>query len=119
MKNIRKYTLSGMALFLLLCFSASIIPADFFHEHRINTENAVSCKVAGGQTCQHKSHLGKRVSFCWACTFHVDKTFINPEGINFSFYKPSLLKKISTESSRFYQSDIVYQSLRGPPAPLI
>jgi hypothetical protein len=119
MKNIRKYTFSGITLFLLLSFTASIMPVDIFHEHRAKSESIGFCKTDKGQTCQHKSHLGKRANFCWICSFHVEKTFIAAGKISFSTLQPPLLKSYSIESLKLYQSAVVHHRLRGPPSLLL
>ena len=104
-----------MALFLLLCFSATLLPADLFHPHHANAQTGI-CKNTGGQQCQHKSHLLNKQSFCWVCAVHFDKNFL-AEPVSLSgFTNPTPSLKFIHHSLRFYQAAIAQRSLRGPPA---
>jgi hypothetical protein len=62
-------------LVLLICFSVVALPLDLLHNHN----DEIQCSDYG-QTgnCTHKIHISKKGSFCFACAFHIDKTFLAP-----------------------------------------
>ena len=116
MKNIRKYTLSGISIFLLLCFSVTVLPIDALHGHISGVSANAPCSVKGGETCQHKSHIGNRASFCWACAVHIDSAFVGSPRLAFIPISFPTLKKSAICSLLVFQSAIKNYDLRGPPA---
>ena len=111
MKTRRNHALS---VILLLAFSLSVIPIDFFHGHRTVSGQQNSCSKAAGQTCQHKNHLALKNSFCWACSVHFEKSFVSVSA------KPILAEHIGLSFSiqhttRLFKTTSIHYSLRGPP----
>jgi hypothetical protein len=115
MKKFRKYLLGGISVFLLLCFSAILLPSDLFHEHNSSPKQSI-CASEGGQKCQHKMHLSTKNSFCWVCAVHFDKNFTAAGVFTLNHKLPIFQKQLVAQSLRTYQSEIVQQTLRGPPS---
>lgn len=112
MKTLRNRILSAI---LLLSFSLSVIPVDFFHGHRTVSSQLNSCSKTAGQTCQHKNHLALKNSFCWACSAHFEKSFVTASA------KPILIEQIGLSFSiqhtaRLFKTTSIHYSLRGPAA---
>lgn len=116
MKNIRKYSLSGISIFLLLCLLVSILPIDALHNHLRGVSAHASCSPHGGETCQHKSHINNQPSFCWACAVHIDHVFVASPKLAFIPFSSPTLKRVAVCSLLTFQSDIQHYDLRGPPA---
>jgi hypothetical protein len=116
MKNIRKYTLRGISIFLLLCFSVTILPVDALHSHLSGVSANPSCSIKGGETCQHKSHINNQASFCWACAVHIDGVFVGSPRLTFIPISFPTLKRTAIFSLLIFQSAIKNYDLRGPPA---
>jgi hypothetical protein len=115
MKNIRKYTLRGISIFLLLCFSVTILPVDALHSHLRGVSANTSCSLKGGETCQHKSHINNQASFCWACAVHIDSVFMGSPRLAFIPVSFPTLKRTAICSLLVFQSAIKNYDLRGPP----
>ena len=103
----------AISLFLLICFSAVAIPVDLFHNHA--EEEVVCSDYSSHGSCQHKLHLSKKASYCFACAIHFDKTFV---GTSQSAQVSNLpVAKILTE---YKVTAIVFERLltflRGPPS---
>ncbi|MFT3749183.1 MAG: hypothetical protein QM768_12735 [Agriterribacter sp.] len=102
------------ALFLLLSFAATQLPFELFHTHN-NTGIVCIEKDSKDGFCHHKSHLGSKERFCWACTIQVEKIFDLPDytrqyGItgNQGYTIPHQLVLHHTENFHIF--------LRGPPS---
>jgi len=103
----------AISLFLLICFSAVAIPVDLFHNHA--EEEVVCSDYSSHGSCQHKLHLSKKASYCFACAIHFDKTFA---GTSQSAQASNLpVVKLFTE---YKATAIVFERLftllRGPPS---
>jgi hypothetical protein len=112
MKTLRNRILSAI---LLLSFSLSVIPVDFFHGHRTNSDQQNSCSKTAGETCQHKNHLALKNSFCWACSVHFEKSFVTASAT------PILVERVglsftTQHAARLYKTTSIHYTLRGPPA---
>lgn len=114
MKALRKYTLSLLSAILLLCFSLSVVPIDFFHSHITSKSAGYSCSPDGGPTCEHKNHLALKSNFCWACSVHFEKTFLLNKPV-FVYSSPVCVSFTIQHSARIYQLTSIHYSLRGPP----
>ena len=112
MKTLRNRALS---VILLLCFSLQVIPVDFFHGHRTISDQQNSCSKTAGQTCQHKNHLAKKNSFCWACSLHFEKSFV--PALVTVFLVEHVGSSFSVQhTTRLFKTTSIHYSLRGPPA---
>jgi len=112
MKTLRNRILSAI---LLLSFSLSVIPVDFFHGHRTISDQQNSCSKTVGQNCQHKNHLALKNSFCWACSVHFEKSFVTVSAT------PILVERVGLSftiqhTARLFKTTSIHYSLRGPPA---
>ena len=112
MKTLRNRVLS---VILLLAFSLSVIPIDFFHGHRTVSDQQNSCSKTAGQTCQHKNHLALKNSFCWACSVHFEKSFVTTSATQILVEQVSLSFSIQ-HTTRLFKTTSIHYSLRGPPA---
>ena len=112
MKTLRNRALS---VILLLAFSLSVIPIDFFHGHRTVSGQQNSCSKTAGQTCQHKNHLDLKNSFCWACSVHFEKSFVTASATPI-LVEPVGLSFIVQHTTRLFKTTSIHYSLRGPPA---
>jgi hypothetical protein len=104
----------ALSVILLLAFSLSVIPIDFFHGHRPVSGKQNSCSKTAGQTCQHKNHLALKNSYCWACAVHFEKSFVTASAT------PVLIEHIGLSfrvqhNTRLFKITSVHYSLRGPP----
>jgi len=115
MKNIRKYTLRGISIFLLLCFSVTILPVDALHSHLSGVSANSSCSLKEGEACQHKIHINTQASFCWACAVHIDGVFVASPRLTFIPISFPTLKTTAVSSLLIFQSAIKNYDLRGPP----
>ncbi|MFM6976953.1 MAG: hypothetical protein ACKOW2_08935 [Sphingobacteriaceae bacterium] len=115
MKKIRKYTLSGISVFLLCCFSVTVLPLDAFHRHTASGESRNVCKDVKGQQCQHKMHLSTTNSFCWLCAVHFDKAFTFKPNFVLQETPVVRLKLYISHSFGVFQALIQQRTLRGPP----
>ncbi|MBS1750681.1 MAG: hypothetical protein JST63_12315 [Bacteroidetes bacterium] len=100
------------ALALLLIFAATQFPFELFHSHVLSVQCAEKDNNHG--ICHHKSHVDASGSYCWACTIHVEKTYLAPAAPTVCpsppvrpVYPILFLKNNSGE--------IEHTSLRGPP----
>lgn len=101
----------ALSAFLLLCFSVAVIPLDFLHNHAEEQSRCSSKHV----TCQHKIHISKKASYCFACTVHLDKAFTFSYPLQ-SFIKPSITKLLSSDCIAGCYTKVVLSFLRGPPS---
>lgn len=107
----KKHGRGLISLLLLICFSVTILPLDFFHNHK----QAQVCNEADRTgTCHHKLHLSQQTSYCWICAIHIDKTFDHSTltFIHLHLEKPVALPVFKAES---YYVKLIFTSLRGPP----
>ncbi len=113
MKGIKKSVGIALSLVLLLSFSVTLVPLDFFHNHQAPRTVCENTKTHA--PCNHKVHLSQKADFCWVCAIHFDKTFT----------KTSLLEKIKSSPalSLFTDNDFtgyfieqLFATLRGPPS---
>ncbi|WP_423146691.1 hypothetical protein [Rubrolithibacter danxiaensis] len=112
MKAIKKYSRSIFSLLLLICFSAGVIPLDFYHNH---TFQPVSCQdTLKTGTCKHKLHLTEKASSCWVCAVHFDKTFVNASFKHSAQLHTVVSHYIQKEVSNHF-IELIFSSLRGPP----
>jgi hypothetical protein len=112
MKGIKKSIGTGISIFLLLCFSVTVLPMDFFHNH--SPEQSVCKEVRDGKSCNHSLHISTKASYCWVCAIHFDSQFT---GTSFT-EKISLHPTISLFSEgkvSGYFVKILLSALRGPP----
>lgn len=116
MKNIRKYTLTGISVLLLLCFSVTVLPADFFHQHSNAGKLNSVCKNAQGEQCNHKSHIGNPTNFCWVCAIHFDKSFSTEAETKGPQAWFGTVAKIAFVKLIFDRNLVNTPLLRGPPA---
>jgi hypothetical protein len=101
-----------IALVLLISFAATFFPFEFFHTH--NTVSLCADKSGSDGFCNHKSHLGTRETYCWACTIHVEKTYALATAAPVT----SLFADISFRNFSAVNTCAVTHirtSLRGPP----
>jgi len=113
MKGIKRSLGISLSVALLLCFSMTLIPLDFLHNHQ-TTE--VSCtKDKKHSTCSHKLHITKKADFCWACAVHFDKTFTKVSFIEKLKLSPGLSLFINNETVGYFLERL-FTGLRGPPS---
>lgn len=100
------------ALALFLSFAATQFPFELFHSHSPSVQCAGQNNNDG--FCHHKSHLGTRNNYCWACTIHVEKTYMAPAAASVSppLLIPRAHHSILLKNDR---ENIEHTSLRGPP----
>jgi len=104
------------ALALFLSFAATQFPFELFHSHSPSVQCAEQNNSDG--FCHHKSHLGARDNYCWACTIHVEKIYIAPAAP--SAHPAPLIPLV--RHIIFLKKDrenIEHTSLRGPPSYLV
>ena len=111
MKNSKKAISAGISMLLLLVFSVTILPLDFLHTHSV-TEQVCSDKNI---PCSHKVHVAKKATYCWACAFHTDKSFINSDTRETTVVLP-VVKLLFDNAVTGYVTEILYTALRGPPS---
>ena len=100
------------ALALLLSFAATQFPFELFHSHSLSVQCAEQNKNDG--ICHHKSHVGTKGNYCWACTIHVEKTYMAPAVIPVCSPAPvSGVRYILFFNNN--GEEIGHTSLRGPP----
>ena len=107
-----KKSLRVIASLLLLCFSVTALPLDFFHTHTTKT----SCSEgARHSTCHHKLHISKAEYPCFACNVHFDKTFILSESV-VTLLEISDVRLLPAKRVEFYFEKLSSHSSRGPPS---
>jgi len=108
----RRYRLYT-ALALFLSFAATQFPFELFHSH----SPAVQCAEQNSSDgfCHHKSHLGTRNNYCWACTIHVEKNYMAPAApaVHPALLIPLMHQIILLKNER---ENIEHNFLRGPPS---
>lgn len=102
----------GIALLLLISFSATQFPFELFHNH--GTAIACSDYSQGKDICQHKSHLATKKDHCLACSIHVEKVFLftSPNQGNNSRNR---LLVCHLSSVAVHSGTPEHTTLRGPP----
>lgn len=104
----------SLSVVLLLSFSVTLVPLDFFHNHQETRQ--VSCtKDKTHSTCTHKLHIAKKADFCWACAVHFDKTFTKVSFLEKLKSSPGLSLFINNETVGYFLERL-FTGLRGPPA---
>lgn len=103
----------GIALLLLISFSATQFPLGLFHNH----SDVIVCNdyPQGKDICQHKSHLATKKDHCLACSIHVEKVFLFntpfPENDNCNGFLAYHLSSVAVHSNTPQHT-----TLRGPPS---
>ncbi|MFD2161625.1 hypothetical protein ACFSJU_04420 [Paradesertivirga mongoliensis] len=110
---IKKSIRAALASFLLLCFSAAVLPVDFFHDH--SSERAGCSKSTEHNSCGHKLHITKKASFCFACTAHFDKHFSFHPSLEI-YVQQSVIEISFEDILEEYISETILFFLRGPPS---
>jgi hypothetical protein len=101
------------ALALFLSFAATQFPFELFHSHSPSVQCAGQKNSDG--FCHHKSHLGTRNNYCWACTIHVEKTYMAPAAPAVHTVLPiSRVHHILPLKNE--RENIEHHFLRGPPS---
>jgi len=114
MKRIKRSLGVTLSLVLLLSFSVTLIPLNFFHNHQ-TMDAKVSCvKDKTHSTCTHKLHITKKADFCWACAVHLDKSFTKISFIEKLKLSPGLSLFINNDTAG-YIIELLFTGLRGPP----
>ena len=114
MKRIKRSLGVALSLVLLLSFSVTFIPLNFFHNHQ-TAETKISCvKDKTHATCTHKLHIAKKADFCWACAVHFDKSFTKASFIEKLKLTPGLSLFINNDTAG-YIIELLFSGLRGPP----
>jgi len=101
----------GISMLLLLCFSVTILPLDFFHNH---SKTVVCSESEKTGTCHHRFHLSEKSSYCWLCAIHYDKVFTK-DNAGFSFVCKTDLPVLPEGRTSSYSTELVLSTLRGPP----
>ncbi|MFT3700769.1 MAG: hypothetical protein QM802_00240 [Agriterribacter sp.] len=105
-----------IALILLTSFASTQFPFELFHNHA----STVVCSSSNENNglCHHKSHVGNKEAFCWACTIHVEKNYtLSTPVLAYSytqlpvFCNEAVVKKYTIPNTHVF--------LRGPPAQTI
>lgn len=104
----------SLSVVILLSFSMTLIPLDFFHNHQQFSQ--VSCtKDKAQSSCTHKLHITKKADFCWACAVHFDKTFTQVSFVEKLKLSPGIALFINNETVGYFLERL-FTGLRGPPA---
>jgi hypothetical protein len=112
MKGIKKSIGTGISIFLLLCFSVTVMPVDFFHNH---SPEPTTCNVGStGKTCNHSVHISTKASYCWVCAIHFDGKFTGTSSIEKIGLHPTIRLFSEGEVSGYFVK-ILFSALRGPP----
>ncbi|NEU09051.1 hypothetical protein GZH53_12065 [Flavihumibacter sp. R14] len=111
MRNIRKSIGTGISVILLLCFSVTVLPMDFFHDHA----QQVVCKDSQpNKTCKHSTHVTAQKAYCWVCAIHFDRNFTSPDLFdNLSSLPAASIFSENEITSYFFEC--LFSALRGPP----
>jgi hypothetical protein len=113
MKRIKRQIGVSLSVLLLLSFSITLIPLDFFHNHKYTQ---VSCKAdVSNSSCTHKLHITKKADFCWACAVHFDKTFTKSSFVERLKLSPSLSLFVNNDAAAYF-IERLFTGLRGPPS---
>ena len=113
MKGIKKSLGISLSVVLLLSFSVTLIPLDFFHSHQYSQ---ASCKAdKTHSSCSHKLSLTKKADFCWACAVHFDKTFTKTSFLEKIRLSPVVSVFIDNEVTGYFVEQF-FATLRGPPS---
>ena len=114
MKGIKKSLGISFSVVLLLSFSMTLIPLDFFHYHQQISQGSCA-KDKAHASCPHKFHITKKADFCWACAVHFDKTFTKVSFLEKLKLSPGLSFLINNETVGYFLEP-VFTALRGPPS---
>lgn len=113
---IKKSIRSALSIFLLLCFSVAALPLDFLHNHEAEQ---IGCNnYPDGNSCNHKVHVSKKDSFCFACTIHFDKTFTFSHAAQ-AYVQQSFIKLFVHSNVPAYVAETLLSFLRGPPSLIV
>ncbi|WP_411273582.1 hypothetical protein [Daejeonella sp.] len=114
MKRIKRSLGVALSVVLLLSFSVTLIPLDFFHNHQ-TSETSVPCVKGKAQSsCTHKLHITKKADFCWACAVHFDKSFTKISFIEKLKLAPGISLFINNDTAGYF-IECLFTGLRGPP----
>ncbi|HEY1024595.1 MAG TPA: hypothetical protein VGE26_05475 [Sphingobacteriaceae bacterium] len=113
MKKIRKNFGIGVTSLLLLIFSVTILPLDFFHSH---ASAPVCLSLDTESSCQHQLHVtSKGNNFCWVCSVHYDKAFTDNTQEEITWMPP--VPEIATNNEfGVFVIELIFSPLRGPPS---
>jgi hypothetical protein len=112
MKGIKKTIGTSISIFLLLCFSVTVLPLDAFHNH---PDTKIGCSDSRNtQTCQHKHHVSTKSAFCWVCAVHFDKSFTGKSIIEKIADSPAVSLFTENEITGYFVEQL-FTLLRGPP----
>lgn len=114
MKGIKKNIGIGISMFLLLCFSITVLPLDIFHTHGFIPNNCEKKESASFQTCKHQYHVSTKKSYCWVCAVHFDKAFTKAETSDELTLTPTIFL-FSENNVAGYFIEQIFSTLRGPP----
>lgn len=115
MKRIRTSLSVALSVVLLLSFSVTLIPLDFFHNHQTLQTKPFCVKDKTHSTCNHKLHITKNADFCWACAVHFDKSFTKISFIEKLKLSPGLSLFINNDTAG-YILELLFTGLKAPPA---
>ena len=112
MKKIKKHIGTGISVFLLLCFSVTVLPMDFFHNHQ---EEKVVCKDSQtNKSCKHTAHLTSEKNPCWVCAIHFDNHFTSVSVLDRIGDLPAVSIFAENDVTAHFL-DCLFSALRGPP----
>lgn len=114
MKKIKRSLGIALSVVLLLSFSVTIIPLDFFHNHKTAETKVVCVKDTVHSSCTHKLEIKKQADFCWACAVHFDKSFTKISFIEKLKLSPGISLFINNDTAG-YIIELLFTGLRGPP----
>src|SRR5688500_1112774 len=113
MKGIKRSVYTCISVFLLLCFSVTIIPVDLFHSHAVAASSCQDSETK--QACNHSFHVSTKSSYCWVCAIHYDKTFTNLSIVDKIDLSPTATLYLE-KGVKTYFTKLIFSALRGPPA---
>jgi len=112
MKGIKRRIGTGISVFLLLCFSVTVLPMDFFHNHQ---EEKTICKDSqSNKSCKHAGHVTSKKNPCWVCAIHVDTHFTSVSVLDKIASFPAITIFAENEVAGFFL-ETLFSALRGPP----
>lgn len=112
MKGIKKSFGIGISALLLLCFSVTVLPLDFFHNHA--AEQTVCKDPQTNKPCNHSVHVTSNKGFCWVCAIHVDNAFVTTDIYEKILSLPAIRVFAESEITGYFVKQL-FAALRGPP----
>lgn len=113
MQKLKKSYGIYLSAFLLVAFSAVLLPLDIFHNHDpfLADANTKQLKSSDKEGISSKNNA----DYCWVCSVHFDKTFTKTNFTEKVKLSPVMSVFLNNQVTG-YVAELLISGLRGPPS---